>query len=128
MLCSQTNSSIECNDIQLPSHSQTESVKTAKYSPLDDPVLSAFDEDTKVSLHSHLEEIKHPGLTTLTDLVKYSTDLQMLVALGVSLKDVEKHEEALDLLSNIKYYPTVHSKSCTHIDLLFYWKLIVIAH
>ncbi|XP_067933783.1 transcription termination factor 3, mitochondrial-like [Watersipora subatra] len=48
-----------------------------------------------------------PRSTTLADLVKYSSDLQRLIALGVSLRDVESKEGAAELVANIKYYPQV---------------------
>lgn len=55
-------------------------------------------------------KLRNPAITTLAELVKYSPDLQKLVALGVSMHKVERRDEASDLLANLKYYPTVHSQ------------------
>lgn len=76
-----------------------------------DPLVSGMKDFNRDRVMDIMEnDARHPGFTTAADVVKYSPDLQMLIALGVSLKDVEKLEGALDLLSDIKYYPTVHSK------------------
>lgn len=48
--------------------------------------------------------------STLTELVKYSTDLQKLVALGVSFTEVEKHEGGPDVLANTPYDPVIRGK------------------
>ena len=100
------------NDIKKLSHLQSTSSEPAtSHYDIEDPqaqthpILSQLQQSTLVHVTNLMEnEARQPGLTTMTDAVQYSPDLQMLVALGVSLKDVEKINGALDFLTEIKYY------------------------
>ena len=77
----------------------------------DDEEFSRISAAKKAQAKILLEtKISNPSLTTLAELTKYSPDLQKLVALGVSLREVEECDGAPDLLANLKYYPHIHGE------------------
>lgn len=68
-------------------------------------------DDSEKEVQAYIDSrLSQPAVSTLTELVAHSLVLQKLVALGVSLREVEKCEGAADLVTSIPYEGGMSSK------------------